>query len=66
MGWKQSAYILREVSSEAAVCLFLSVGWNADMAGFGAAVLDLEVETDKDGRVIIQKEHGVGILHRSI
>lgn len=67
MGWKQSVYILWEASSEAAVCLFLlSVGWNADLAGFGAAVLDLEVETDKDGRVIIQKEHGVGIPHRSM
>lgn len=63
----KSVYILWEASSEAAVCLFLlSVGWNADMAGFGATVLDLEVETDKDGRVIMQKEHGVGIPHRSL
>lgn len=66
MGWEQSVYILWEASSEAAVCLFLlSLGWNADIAGFGAAVLDLEVETDKDGRVIIQ-EHGVGMPHRSM
>lgn len=48
-------------------CAFSSsLGWNADIAGFGAAVLDLEVETDKDGRVVIHKEHGVGIPHRSM
>lgn len=48
-------------------CAFSSSLWaGMQTAGFGAAVLDLEVETDKDGRVIIQKEHGVGIPHRSM
>ena len=33
---------------------FLSEGWNVDlMAGFGAAALDLEVETDEEGRVTV-------------
>lgn len=33
---------------------FFSEGWNVDeIAGFGAAVSDLEVETDENGRLII-------------
>lgn len=36
------------------------------MAGFGAAVLDPEVETDANVRVTISKEHAVGILCRSM
>lgn len=47
-------YILWEASSEAVCHFFFSEGWNVDeIAGFGAAVSDLEVETDENGRLII-------------
>lgn len=47
-------YILWEASSEEACPFFLSEGWNIGMmAGFGAAVLELEVETDEDSKVTI-------------
>lgn len=45
-----SVYILQEASS----VVYSSEGQNADMmAGFGAAVVDLEVETDANVRVTI-------------
>lgn len=47
-------YILWETSSEAVCHFFFSEGWNIDkIVGLGAAVSDLEVETDEDGRLII-------------
>lgn len=47
-------YILWEASLEAVCHFFFSEDWNIDkVAGFGAAVSDLEVEMDEDGRLII-------------